>query len=271
VVLSKLNTYWKLDAEVPVVSKLQNEEEKVAGKRVVVLYLVPLLIIAFVVPVSADLTSPTLVFRMSADDTTLTPGQATTVHVWTWIYDTSGAPQPDNGLDSWAMDLDVDNTGVIQISDINLLAPDPDWDYSGWNDTSLNNPVTGEVRELLVNQEVYNAPSYVGVGVDADIDNWDNYTEIFYFTIQADMSPSASTATYTLTDDGGGLFWGVMVDDDSDPFNDREFENGNPSAYGGVYFYGDGSDNVFTIVPEPSSLLLLAGMAGFGLSRRRRK
>jgi len=211
----------------------------------------------------ADLTSPVLVFKMTADDTTLLPGQTTTAHVWAWIYDQAGAEQPDNGLDTWQLDLSVDNTGVINITDINLLAPDPDFSFSGWDAASLNNPVTGEVREVAVVQKVIGAASLTAVGVDNDIDNPANYSEIFNFTIQADLSPATSTAAYTIMDDGGTGWFGILADG-------TEFDTASGTAYGGTYFYDAGSENVFTIVPEPGTLTMLVVMSAAALIRRRR-
>ena len=62
-------------------------------------------------------------------------------------------------------------------------------------------------------------------------------------------------------EDGGGLFWGILADE-------TEFENGSPFAYGGVYFDADASVNTIVVTPEPSSLLLLGGLAIIGLRRR---
>jgi hypothetical protein len=210
----------------------------------------------------ADLTDPTLVFKMTADKTVLSPGEETTVHVWAWIYTPAGIEKPHNGLDTWQLDLSVDNTDVIQIVGINLLAPDPDPVWSGWDHASLNNPVTGEVREVVVSQQIVGAPSDIGVGIDDNIDNHANYSEIFNLTIRAQTVPFAQMATYTLMDDGGGLFYGAIADG-------TEFENDSPSAFGGVDFYGAGSDNVFTVVPEPGTFVLLATAAAFAIRRRR--
>ncbi|MFH1370151.1 MAG: PEP-CTERM sorting domain-containing protein [Planctomycetota bacterium] len=207
---------------------------------------------------------PSLVFKMTADKTDLLPGEQTTVHVWAWIYDTAGVQLLDNGLEAWQTDLSVDNTGVIQIvGGINFLAPDPAPGWSQWDAGSVNSPITGEIRQVQTIQQVWGAPSYTGVGVDNDIDNPLNYSEIFNFTIEAISSIADSKATYTLMDDGGGLFYGYLTDGTS-------FDNDDLSAYGGVYFYDTGSANVFTIVPEPASMVLFVTAAAFAMRRRKR-
>ncbi len=214
------------------------------------------------------LTEPTLVFKMTADDTTLVPGEQTTVHLWAWIYTPTGIEKPDKGLDTWQLDLSVDNTNVIQIvsGSIHTVAPSPRWTgIDEYQASSLNNPITGEVRGVTVVQDVAGAASTTGVGDDDDIDNPDNYTEICYFTIQAMLTPESSSATYTIMDEGGGWF-GLLADDVLDP---TIFDNSDPEAYGGTYFYADGSDHVFTIVPEPASMLLFITASAFALRRRK--
>ncbi|MGD0078048.1 MAG: PEP-CTERM sorting domain-containing protein [Sedimentisphaerales bacterium] len=216
----------------------------------------------------AALTNPTLVFKMTADDTTLTPGEQTTVHVWAWIYTPTGIEKPNKGLDTWQLDLSVDNTNVIQIvsDSIHTLAPSPR--YTGTPEyqlSSLNNPVTGEVRSVTVVQLVPGAASTAGVGFDDDIDNLNNYTEICRFTIQAMQAPHLSSATYTIMDEGTGWF-GLLADSIQNP---TTFDNSDSSAYGGTYFYADGSQNTFTIVPEPATIGLFATAAAFALRRRK--
>jgi hypothetical protein len=218
--------------------------------------------------ISSALTSPTLVFKMTADDTTLTPGQQTTAHIWAWIYTPTGIEKPNKGLDTWQLDLSVDNTNVIQIvsGSIHTLAPSPR--YTGipeYQLSSLNNPVTGEVRSVTVVQNVPGAASTTGVGVDNNIDNAANYTEILQFTIQAMQTPQSSSATYTIMDEGNGWF-GILADD---TFNPTTFDNSDMSAYGGTYFYAAGSNNVITIVPEPASMFLFVSAAAFALRRRK--
>jgi hypothetical protein len=207
-----------------------------------------------------------LLFKMTSEEgnlghpiTGLVIGEKVNVHVWAWVND--AIAEPDNGLDTWQMDMDVDNTGVIQITktggvaNIDLIAPDPDPLWSGWDEASVNNEgspyfgATGEVREVVVTQDVVSAPSYTGVG---------GYSEIFSFQIEA---IGVGTATYTLKKNfPGGLFLGMLADGtefdyDIDP--------------GSVYFDATVSEHVFTVVPEPASLLIMAFITGLALRNRR--
>lgn len=210
----------------------------------------------------AALTNPTLVFKMTADETSLAPGETTTVHIWAWIYTPAGIEKPNNGLDTWELDLGVNNTNVISITSLSVLAPNPNPAYHAYQLSSLNNPVTGEVRQVGVSQLVTGAPSLIGVGVNNDIDNAANYSEICRFTIKAAQNPMASAA-YTIMNQGAGWF-GVLADSAG-----TTFDNSDNTAYGGTYFYAAGSQNVFTITPEPASMVLLATAAAFALRRRK--
>ena len=215
----------------------------------------------------ADLTAPTLVFKMTADKTALLPEEETTVHIWAWIYTPAGIEKPNKGLDTWELDLSVDNTNVIQIvpSSIHTLAPSPR--YTGVPEylaSSLNNPITGEVRAVAVSQLVSGAASFTGVGVDNNIDNQSNYSEICRFTIQAMSSPPLSSASYSIMDEGAGWF-GILADSAGTTFDNNPFAG----AYGGTYFYATGSDHVFTIIPEPASMVLFITAAAFALRRRK--
>jgi hypothetical protein len=189
---------------------------------------------------------------MSAPKTTLAVGENITVTVSAWVDDAIASP--DNGLDTWQLDLSVNNTGVIEITktgsiaDITLLAPDPDPTWSGWDETSVNSLVSGEVRSVAVTQRIFGNPSSVGVG---------GYTNIFTFDIQA---MSAGTASYTICDDGGGLFYGALV-------------NGTEYEYGSVVFDSESSNRTFTVVhvPEPMSLAIFALAGSLAAIRRRKK
>jgi hypothetical protein len=213
----------------------------------------------------ATLTDPTLVFKMTADKTALLPGEETTVHIWAWIYTPTGIEKPNKGLDTWQLDLSVDNTNVIQIvsGSIHTLAPSPrNTGFPEYQLSSLNNPITGEVRSVAVSQLVTGAASTTGVGVDNDIDNQNNYSEICRFTIQAAQNPLASAA-YTIMNEGAGWF-GILADSAG-----TTFDNSDSSADGGTYFYAAGSQHVFTIIPEPASMVLFITVAAFALRRRK--
>jgi|GEM_PF-951967 hypothetical protein len=209
------------------------------------------------------LTNPTLVFKMTADKTSLMPGETTNVYLWAWIYTPAGIEKPNKGLDTWQLDLSVDNTNVISITSLNVLAPNPNTSWPAYQTSSLNNPVTGEVRQVAVSQIVTGAPSLIGVGVNNDIDNAANYSEICSFTIKAALNPMASSAAYSIMNEGAGWF-GILADSAG-----TTFDNSDNTAYGGTYFYAAGSQHVFTINPEPASIVLLATAAAFALRRRK--
>jgi hypothetical protein len=183
-------------------------------------------------------------FKMTAPKTTLTVNEEVAVTVSAWVDDPIASP--NNGLITWQVDLSVNNTGILEITktgtvaDITLLAPpDQDTTFSTWDYESVNSPITGEVREVVVVQRIISNPSYVGV---------EEYTDIFTFNIQA---LSVGTAVYTIRDDGGGLFFGMLV-------NRTEYDNDVIS--GSVVFDASTSDHIFTVVsvPEPISLTIFA-------------
>lgn len=217
--------------------------------------------VALAVHFCSVVSSAALSFKMTCDKgdrghliTGLEIGEKVNVHVWAWVNDSRA--EPNNGLDTWQMDMDVDNTGVIKITktgsvaNITLIAPDPDPGWSGWDEASVNNEgtpyfgATGEVREVVVIQNAVGAPSYTGVG---------GYSEIFSLQIEA---LGAGTATYTLKKFTDGLFLGILADGTEFDYDD------DPSS---VYFDATVSEHVFTVVPEPGSLLIMAFMAGFAL------
>lgn len=199
------------------------------------------LLVIFTVSGINRVSAGALYFKMAASKTTLTVGEEISITVSAWVNDPIA--EPDNGLDTWQADLSVDNTGIIEITatggvaDITLLAPDPDPMWSGWDETSVNSPITGEVREVVVIQEEVGAPSYIGVG---------GYSEIFTFNIKA---LSLGTATYTILNDGGGLFYGALADG-------TEYDN--DIIPGSVIFDAENSNRTFTVIPEPASFSVFA-------------
>ncbi len=187
-------------------------------------------------------------FKMTAPKTTLAIGEEVLVTVSAWVDDPVALP--DNGLDTWQLDLSVDNTGIIEITktgadaDITLLAPDPDMDWSGWNEASVNSPTTGEVRGVGVVQQEIGAPSLTGVG---------GYSDIFTFNIKG---LAEGTAVYTICDDTGGGFLAYLAD--------------NTLYMGSSIIFDEGSSNTFTVVPEPVTFTLFA-LAGIAASFRKNK
>ncbi|MGA2914738.1 MAG: PEP-CTERM sorting domain-containing protein [Sedimentisphaerales bacterium] len=211
---------------------------------------VSLLVVLVVLSISSASTG-VLHFKMTAPKTTLDVNEEVTVTVSAWVDDPIALP--NNGLDTWQLDLRVNNTGIIEITknanpvgDITLLAPNPDFNYSGWDKTHVNLPITGEVHSVAVVQQVVGAPSYTGVG---------DYSDIFTFKIKA---IALGTATYTICDDGGGGFFAFLA-------NNTYYEGSNITFDAGI------SNNTFTVVtPEPASLTLFA-LAGILASIRRKK
>jgi hypothetical protein len=190
-------------------------------------------------------------FKMTAPKTTLAIGETTTVTVLAWVNDSIAAPA--NGLDTWQLDLSVNNNGVVgitktgSVADITLLAPNPDPAWSGWKASTVNTPVTGEVRAVAVNQLVVGAPSYTGVG---------GFSQIFTFKIEALAN---GIATYTITDDGEGLF-GILADG-------TQYDNS--ITPGSVIFDAGSSNNTFTVIPEPTTLAIFAFAGLFAALRRK--
>jgi len=64
------------------------------------------------------------------EDAILDVGETVDVVVQAWVD--SGYGTANNGLDSWEMDLIADVTGVISVSDVVMIAPDPD-DWGGYS------------------------------------------------------------------------------------------------------------------------------------------
>ncbi len=210
--------------------------------------LVSLLVVLSVLFVNS-VSAGELHFKMTAPKTTLAIDEEITVTVSAWIDDPIAIP--DNGLDTWQLDLSVDNTGIVEITktanpkgDITLLAPDPDMDYSSWDETSVNLPITGEVRSVAVIQEEIGAPSYTGVG---------DYSDIFTFKIKA---IGEGTAAYTICADGGGGFFAYLAD--------STYYEGS-----GIIFDAGSSNRAFTVVPEPASMTVFA-LAGILISLRKK-
>jgi len=211
---------------------------------------VSLLVVLIVLSVNSA-SAGVLHFKMTAPKTTLAIGETTTVTVLAWVYDSIASPS--NGLDTWQLDLSVDDTGIIDITktagvaDITLLAPNPDPAWSDWKHSTVNTPVTGEVRAVAVNQLVVGAPSYTGVG---------GFSQIFTFQIEG---LAAGTATYTITNDGEGCF-GILS-------GGTEYDNS--VTPGSVVFDAESSNNTFTVIPEPTTLAIFA-FAGLLAALRRK-
>lgn len=198
-------------------------------------------------------------WRLYAADTTISVGQPTLVTVSAWVENATEG----NGLDTWQTDVNVDlaGDGVVAITttgglaDIDILAPDPYEPIPRWDPASVNNPVTGEVRDVsaIVATENLGNPSDIGVGA---------FTDLFSFTI---IGLAPGEATFTLTKDwAGGGWFGFLVDSTL---------LDNTDVLGSVVFDAAESFNVITVqsVPEPTSALLLLTLSGLAWRRRKRR
>jgi hypothetical protein len=185
-----------------------------------------------------------LVFKIISDQTSLAVGQTTTVHVWGWANDP--AATGTNGLVDWQLSMVVNNGGIVEITknsnsngDITILAPSPLSTLSpNWAYSSVNAVKTGQVSNVNALRNPDNT-STTGIGT---------YTELFQFNIKA---IGQGVVTYDIAN---GAF-GDLVD--ATPL-DMSFNSG-------------GSSNILTVVPEPATLVLLAGFGIAGFLTRRKK
>lgn len=194
-----------------------------------------------------SVSSADLLFKITADKYNLTPSEEATISIWAYIEETV---DPCNGLNVWQLDMIVDTDSVVQVNDDPvLIAPTPIDPTSGW--LSLNADLTGNIYGLGV---LTPGPTDSETGIG-------DFSLLAQVTIQAIGTPGQQV-TYQLTDDGHGGFFGALRDDISSipPL---------PS-----YIYPDNvqfvpGNNVFTIVPEPTSLMIMAFLTGLALRNRR--
>ncbi len=193
-------------------------------------------------------SSAALVFKITADQTNLTVGDTTILHVWGWADDAKALGT--NGLVDWQLNLIVDTGGIVEITkdintngDITILAPTPLSTISpNWSYSSVNSGKSGQVSSVnaLRNPDT---SSTTGVG---------GYTELFNFKVEA---LGEGIVTYGMTS-----MLGDLVDFTA-------YSSGNGTAV----FNTAGSDNVLTVVPEPATLVLLVGFGVAGILTRRKK
>lgn len=180
-----------------------------------------------------------LLFKITSDKNTFAFGEEATISIWAHIEE----PVPAGyGLNAWQLDMVADNDGVVQVNtDPVLIAPTPIDSGSGWS--SLNIGSTGNVYGLGVFTP---GPTSSNTGIGG-------FSLLAQVTIEA--ITTAGQVTYELTDFTGTTgFWGALRNDTSGP----------------SYVYPDNvqfipGNNVFTIVPEPCSLLIMTFMAGLTL------
>lgn len=202
-----------------------------------------------------------LLFQMTATQNTLTVGEEATIGIWANIEE---EPNGLNGLNLWQLDMVADVPDVVKVktdgtipgTEIDFIAPSPqDPDGTGWasvNQDLDTNVFEGNVLGLGATLATMPDDSDTGVG---------GYTLLVEVTIEGIAS---GTVEYDLVDalEMGGGFYGVL----RDYFEEEE---------GNYYDIMDGNlqfvpgNNVFTVVPEPGSLLIMALMAGLALKSRK--
>lgn len=187
-----------------------------------------------------------LYFKMEAPKTSLLPNEVVTVTVSAWADD--AAVTSTNGLNYWAFSAMVDATGVVEVvsGSITLLAPTPTSSFV-ITQTSVNQMATGGTGSIEY-LNVYPASSPL-----ASDTGFGGYDAIATFNIKAIGSVNDSV-TYTLGETNA--FLGILADGST--ILDGSFNSAD-------------SQRIFTIVPEPSSILILSGLSVLGYVRRTRK
>ncbi len=182
-----------------------------------------------------SLSNANLIVRITADDTDLTIGQPTTLRVYGYAEEAVA----DNGLYDWSVSAVVDVDGIVQVNGAVILEPTPlDVGNSGY---SMNLGSNGNIDASgLISGAV--SVSNAGVG----------YSELFNFQIQA-IAPGA--VQYSLTNILGDLNdFSVMYD----------------ASFGNVVFDEVNSVGQISVLPEPTSILILSGLTAMGYFRRKR-
>ena len=138
--------------------------------------------------------------------------------------------------------------------DVPALVEEDGWNETGFDDTkwdSYDQAVTGGTGSI----------EYLRLGGDLDLfenstTGADVYTPIAQFDIKA-IGAVNDSVTYALDGDNLG---GILADLTTEYRTDLN----------NVQFVPSESQNVFTIVPEPSSLLILSGLGMIGYLRRKK-
>ena len=193
------------------------------------------------VVVVCSISHANLLMKVVAEETSLTVGESTTLHVYAWDEELV----PDEGLKNWQCDVLASGGGTVSVLSYNLTGPAPvDLVFSF--PPVLNSPGNGSVDNINALIQSAYTTSDAGVGVDSDPANAANYTELFNFTVQAS---AVGTIDYSLVNLFAATF-GTLTYNDS-----------NVTLY---------SADTLNVVPEPTTLLILSGFSVMGLLRRKR-
>lgn len=187
-----------------------------------------------------------LLLKITANDYELNIGEEATIQ----ILGKSELAIGLNGLNVWQLDMFVNNGGIVEVktadgsaatAEINLVAPTPiAVPGSGWQE--VNADLSGNVLGLGVSTPgPYDSATGVG-----------DYSLLAEVTI---VGIAVGQTTYTLGDADTPPyslgFYGMLKDATNE---DGSFVQGN---------------NVFTVVPEPTSLLIISGLAALALRKRK--
>lgn len=185
--------------------------------------------------VFCNVTSGDLLVKMESSKYSIGIGEEAVISIYGMAEQATGM----NGLNSWNLDMVVDEGGVVEVSGVTRVAPLP-WDGGMPLYLSINNGNSGDVTGLGIVTQQSPQDSDTGVG---------KYDKLAEITI---VGLAAGEITYTLGDFDGMGFEGYLSDYTNEP----------------GYFLVE--NNVITVVPEPCTLVLMSIMAGIGLRRRSR-
>ncbi len=186
-------------------------------------------------------SSAALYFKMTADKTVLAVGETAVVSLFAYAEEASGL----NGLNNWQMSVNVSGSGTLTVvsGSVSVVKPFAADVLVG----SVNSPL-GAIRDLSLTAIPPGIDSSLGVG---------GYHKIAEFTVEA---VGVGQVLYTLGNGGSG-FGGIL----------RDYNPLNAATWGNMLegvFNAAESERVFTIIPEPMTLVLLGSMGLIALNTR---